>query len=272
VEKKGLSNKDSSNRGIIRAGELEGWQRWTVNDLAAPSGGLTVAQLEALSAAGGEPVASESGVELAGETDTGVVPAAQQLGFPTAAELEAIHQDAWQAGHDAGLETGRQEGQTQGLEQGRAEGLAESRERFVACWAPLEDMAQQFGRQLDIVEAEMADGVLALAVRIAERLVAAHLAVDPHAIEPLLREALAALPSSVGQGRLRVNPADLDVARTFLETERPETAWQWVEDAEVPRGGCLLETPSLRQDLTLPERMRAISRALGLESDGDDVE
>ena len=120
------------------------------------------------------------------------------------------------------------------------------------------------------MELELSGDLLALSVTLAERLVAAHLAVDAKAIEPLLREALAALPATLAQGRLRVNPLDLEVARTFLEQERPETVWQWIADDKIARGGCLLETPSLRQDLTLPSRMRAVSVALGLESDPDE--
>jgi len=249
--------KDLSSKGIISADQLDQWRAWSPGELETPLQGLTVAQLNALSAAGGGGDA---------ESDE---PPAPQLGYPTAAELETIHQEAWQTGHDAGLAAGLEQGRAQGLSEGHAEGHSQAHQRFIGAWAPLEQLAQSFSQELRAFESSMASDLLAFAVGMAERLVAAHLACEPRAIEPLLREALAALPNTLVQGRLRVNPADLKVAREFLEQERPETAWQWVEDPQIPRGGCLVETPSLRQDLMLPSRMRALSAALGLES-GDD--
>lgn len=265
--------KDLSSKGIISADRLDQWSRWTPGELEPPAAslaGLTAAQIDALTVAAGLEVegTSAEALPLPEEPE----PPAPQLGYPTAAELEAVHQEAWQGGYDAGLTAGHEEGYAKGLEQGQSEGLAQAREQFEACWAPLAELSAAFSESLQTLESGLAQDVLALAVKLSERLVAAHLAVDARAIEPLLREALAALPATLAQGRLRVNPQDLAVARSFLEQERPETVWQWVEDPEVARGGCLLETPSLRQDLTLPSRMQAISRALGLESAADDID
>lgn len=264
-----MVKKDLSSKGIISADQLDQWRTWAPGELEAPLQGLTAAQLEALAVAAGNAVsndAPDAGEDVPDEDD---LPPGPQLGYPTAAELESIHQEAWQAGQEAGMAAGLEEGQARGMEQGLAEGLAAMQQRFESAWAPLDALAQQFTQELRVFEAEMSGDLLAFAVRLAERVVAAHLAVDPRAIEPLLHEALAVLPASLAQGRLRVNPEDLAVVREFLQTERPETVWQWVEDSGVARGGCLLETPSLRQDLTLPSRMRALSAALGLES-GDD--
>ncbi|BEV71701.1 MULTISPECIES: flagellar assembly protein FliH [unclassified Paludibacterium] len=271
--------KDLSSKGIIPADKLGGWQSWSPAELLTPPAppepvfdGLTVAQVEALTASLA-PQDRPPVEPLPEPEDTEETPPAPQLGYPTAAELESIHQEAWQAGHDAGLAAGTAQGHEAGLAEGRAQGLAEVQQRFAEAWTPLQQLASGFSDALAGLEEQLSADVLALAVRLAERLVAAHLAADPRAIEPLLREALAALPPTLAQGRLRVNPQDLEVARAFLQQERPETIWQWVEDAEVPRGGCLLETPSLRQVLTHPARLAAMTRALGLteepQDDGD---
>lgn len=266
--------KDLSSKGIIPADQLPEWRSWAPGELEQEPvfEGLSPEQVMALSAALGAPQAPERApVEpLPEPEDRDEAPPAQQLGYPTAAELETIHQEAWQGGHDAGLAAGLEEGRARGLEEGRAQGLEEARQRFAEAWQPLQSIAGEFSRELAALEQELSGALLALSVQLAERLVAAHLAADPAAIEPLLREALGALPATLAQGRLRVHPQDLEVARAFLGQERPETAWQWIEDPSVARGGCLLETPSLRQDLTLPSRMHALSRALGLE-EGDDV-
>lgn len=268
--------KDLSNKGIISADQLDQWSAWSPGELeppTAPLNGLTVAQIEALTAAAGLEASAPQGNDPLPVPDDEEPPPAQQLGYPTAAELETIHQEAWQTGHDAGLASGLEQGLAQGLEQGLAQGLEqglnESRQRFAEAWAPLATLSEQFSQSVHSLESELSGALLSLATHLAERLVAAHLAANVRAIEPLLREALAALPATLAQGRLRVNPQDLEVARTFLGQERPETAWQWIEDPAVARGGCLLETPSLRQDLTLASRMQSMSKALGLESDDD---
>jgi flagellar assembly protein FliH len=269
--------KDLSSKSIIPADQLSEWRSWAPGELEKEAlfEGLSPEQVRALSAAFGGDAPSRAPVEPLPEPDLIDEAPPQQLGYPTAAELETIHQEAWQGGHDAGFAAGLEEGRAQGLAEGRAGGLDETRQRFADAWQPLEMLAGNFSRSLSALEDELAPALLDLAVRLAERLVAAHLAADPAAIEPLLRESLGALPATIAQGRLRVNPQDLDVARSFLGQERPETAWQWIEDPAVARGGCLLETPSLTQDLTLPSRMRALSRALGLEpvdpaEEGDD--
>lgn len=273
--------KDLSNKAIIPAGRLSAWESWQPGELqtgvkeapasAAPFDGLSAEQVQAL-VASLDPAAARTAVEpLPEPEEIETVPPAQQLGYPTAAELEAIHQEAWQAGHEAGLAAGTLAGREQGLAAGRAEGLAEAQSRFAEAWAPLDQLASSFAATLAQLEGELAGSLLDLAVKLAERLVAAHLAADPSAVTGVLGEALSAIPTTLASGRLRVNPQDLEVARAFLQQERPETQWQWIEDASIARGGCLLESPSMSQDLTLPKRLAALSAALGLteETSGD---
>lgn len=266
-----MSNKDIIPGDQLDQDQLRTWAPGAL-EIDPPFQGLTPEQVQALSiAAGLEPPPGSNGDHP--DDAAGVLPdepPPQQLGYPTAAELESIHQEAWQTGHDAGFAAGREAGYAEGLAAGRDQGLAEMRARFGEAWAPLQQMAGEFSAALSSLENELSGDLLVFAVHLAERLVAAHLAADPQAVVPLLREALTGLPATLAQGRLRVNPHDLAVARNFLQQERPETLWQWVEDDAVPRGGCVLETPSLRQDLTLPARMHALSVALGLEGAGDE--
>jgi flagellar assembly protein FliH len=61
----------------------------------------------------------------------------------------------------------------------------------------------------------------------------------------------------------------LAAAREFLKQETPETAWQWIEDPQMRRGGCVIDASSVRLDMALETRLEALSRALGLEG-GDE--
>ncbi|KJH68865.1 Flagellar biosynthesis/type III secretory pathway protein FliH [Chromobacterium violaceum] len=282
----------SSNGPIIPGEELESWSSWSPASLDGFTQALSPAQLVAMAqmrrpglslaeriAASEPPVApvplaeAEALAEQAEAVAAEPEEEAQALGYPTAAELEAIHQEAWQAGHEAGLEAGRAEGFEQGLqagrEQGAAQALAEQLPKLEEAWQALRDMGGDFSGELARLEQELAWDVLQLAWALAQKLLQQKLERDEQALLPLLQAALAELPSTLANARLRVNPADLAVAREFLQQETPETAWQWVEDAQVRRGGCVIDASSVRLDMTLETRLAAMSRALGLE-DGDE--
>ncbi|OHX18999.1 flagellar assembly protein FliH [Chromobacterium sphagni] len=275
----------SSNNPIIPGEELESWTTWSPESLDGFTQVLSPAQLVSMSqlrrpgVSLAEKVAqaeAEAAQPLA-EVVSADAPAEEEdipgLGYPTAAELEAIHQEAWQTGHDAGLEAGRAEGFEQGLQAGREQGMAEVRAeqlpRLEEAWRALDHMGGEFAGELKRVERELAGGVLQLAWQLAQKLLQQRLQRDDQALLPLLQSVLAELPSTLGNARLRVNPADLAAAREFLQQETPETAWQWMEDPNMARGGCIIDTASVRLDMTLPTRLAALSRALGLEA-GDE--
>lgn len=258
--------KASSSNSIIPGEQVTEWRAWSPASFhdanAAPSPSVEGEADEAAPAVeseslepGDEPPRSASGEDDPADE-------APASSYPTAAELEAIHQEAWQAGHEAGLAEGRL--------QGQAEALAEVSATFARHWEPLQSLADQFAEGLNRVEAELAHDILSFSVGLAERLVAAHLACDPCALESVLRQALADLPATLGQARLRVNPDDLEVARAFLQQETPETVWQWLADPSIARGGCVIDTAHLRLDLTLAARLDALKSALGLEPSADD--
>ncbi|SMF24903.1 FliH/SctL family protein [Pseudogulbenkiania subflava] len=257
--------KASSSNTIIPGEQVTEWRTWSPasfqDTAAAPSSPAPAADEPAVAVEGESPEPDED-PPLAVSEEGEPADEAPPSSYPTAAELEAIHQEAWQTGHEAGLAEGRLQGQT--------EALAEVSATFSQHWEPLQSLADQFAEGLNRVEAELAHDILSFSVGLAERLVAAHLACDPCAIESLLRQAMSDLPASLGQARLRVNPADLEVARTFLQQETPETVWQWLADPSIARGGCIIDTAQLRLDLTLAARLDALKSALGLELSAND--
>ena len=272
--------KVSSSNPIIPGEELEGWSSWSPNALDGLTQKLTPVQLMELAQQRrrqreqeqGEAVVAPEAV--AAEPEAADEPEAELearavSGYPTAAELEAIHQEAWQSGHEVGEEAGRAAGFEEGLAAGRDQGLAEVRAeqeaRFAAAWQPLQQLSESLTRQIDRFESELSQDWLALALELAEQLSHGLARQNPLLIQELLREALEDLPATLTQARLRLNPADLEVARAFLAQETPETQWQWIEDPEVERGGCVIDTTALRLDLTMRTRVAALRKALGMD-------
>ncbi|MBI3146600.1 MAG: flagellar assembly protein FliH [Pseudogulbenkiania sp.] len=258
--------KASSSNSIIPGEQVTEWRAWSpasFHDAAVAPSSLVRNEVDdaAPEIESETPESSDDPARPESEQDE---PADEEppSSYPTAAELEAIHQEAWQAGHDAGLAEGRL--------QGQAEALAEASATFSRHWESLQSLADQFAEGLGRVESELAHDILSFSVGLAERLVAAHLACDPCALESVLRQALSDLPATLGQARLRVNPDDLEVARAFLQQETPETVWQWLADPSIARGGCVIDTAHLRLDLTLAARLDALKSALGLEPSADD--
>jgi len=255
--------KASSSNAILNGATLSesAWSPWRFADLEVrPAPPAAPAPVE-------EPAPEIEPVEA---TLVESVPAEEviepTLSYPTAAELEAIHQEAWQAGYDTGHQAGLASGQETGEATGREAGMVAVRQQFADAWAPLAQLAESFEKELARVEPVLAGDVLQLALMLAGKLVGNEIATNPTVLEPLLREALLALPPSLKAARLRVNPADLEVAHRFLEREAPQTVWQWVEDPLLERGGCLIDSDGARLDLTLARRREALAASLGLNS------
>ncbi|NHR07984.1 flagellar assembly protein FliH [Chromobacterium haemolyticum] len=270
--------KVSSSNPIIPGEELEGWSAWSPNALDGLTQKLTPVQLMELAQQRRrqqEQAQAESAVEPVStgvEEDAGAAEGERAVsGYPTAAELEAIHQEAWQSGHEAGQEAGRAAGYQEGLTAGREQGLAEVRveqeARFASAWQPLQQLAEGLAQQISRFETELSADWLALALELAGQLSHGLARQNPLLIQELLREALEDLPATLAQARLRLNPADLEVAREFLAQETPETQWQWIEDPEVERGGCVIDTAALRLDLTMSTRIAAMRKALGMDDE-----
>lgn len=251
-----------SSNNIIPAEALGQWQSWRFGEIGAqpapqpeasiaeteaPAEGVSALQQEAVEAAPPEP----------SEPQEEVPP---PPAYPTAAELEAIHQEAWQAGFEAGKEEGLQQGQAEGAQQA----LADAAQQFETYWAPLAELQQAMEAQLQQLGAALSAEVLQLAVGFAEQIVASKIALDKAAVLPVLQAALDELGQGLLQARVRAHPEDMAVIQAFAQERFAGVSWQWVADDAVVRGGCVVDTGSVKLDLTLPPRLAALRQALGL--------
>ena len=250
-----------SSNNIIPAESLGQWQSWRFGEIGAQPAPQPEASIAAIEA----PAEGVSALEIPVEE---VAEAAEAVpeevlpppAYPTAAELEAIHQEAWQAGFEAGKEEGLQQGQAEGAQQA----LADAAQQFESYWAPLAELQQAMETQLQQLGEALSAEVLQLAVGFAEQIVASKIALDRNAVLPVLQAALDELGQTLLQARVRAHPEDLAVIQAFAQERFAAVSWQWVADEAVERGGCMVDTGSVKLDLMLPPRLAALRQALGL--------
>jgi flagellar assembly protein FliH len=184
------------------------------------------------------------GAALAG--GAAVPPAASQADAARA-ELDRVREQAYREG----LEAGRKE----------ARALAESQRAEVqALVSGVNELMQNF-------EQGLANDVLSLSVELAKLILRQAVRINPEVVMPVIREAIANLPGMSEQTVIVLNPADAAVFTRLAEGDATlvQLPWKVVEDPQVERGGCRLETPSTEIDATLETRWRRVIASLGRE-------
>jgi len=126
--------------------------------------------------------------------------------------------------------------------------------------ANLIDMQQQMGQQL-----------LELACDIARQVVRQELSVNPNALQPVVREAVGMLVTEGRPATVRLNPVDMEAMAQPLREEVNAPGVQWVTDAAVPPGGCLVESAGTVVDGSLDKRWARAIAVLGLQSPWEEM-
>lgn len=168
----------------------------------------------------------------------------------------------------------------QALQHGHAQGLAEGQERERLVWQQrldehmagpgreaaerLAQLAQSFEDSLAGLQQSMAQNVLQLACDIARQVVRSELAVNRRAVLPVVREALSMLGSESRPASVRLNPADWQAVQETLQAEHPSSRIEWLQDAGVQPGECVVESAGTVIEGTLDQRWRRAIAALGL--------
>lgn len=222
-----------------------------------------------------------------------------KIALPTAAQLEELHDSAYQEGHDAGFADGFKEGKERGfaegfkegeaqgkaqgfdagLEQGKTEGFAHGKDlgltegKTEGFKSGEEELAQQmqaikafsdnFQNSLKHLEKNIAQDVLKLAIAIAQAVLHKELSLPQSQLMPILQDALTALPNNTSKIVVRLNPAD----RAFLKDEDfPTKVFDFVEDKRITRGGCQVDFGESSLDARIENRWQRTLAALGDET------
>jgi flagellar assembly protein FliH len=183
---------------------------------------------------------------------------------PTASELEALERVAYQDGFRRGHEDGFERGQREGL----AAGQAQARE-LAEC---LRAVLSQFEDPLEKFDGTVEQALVELAMAVARQLVRLEFAVNPELVVAVVRESLQALPLTARGVRVYLEPEDAALVRAAVGSSVGRPDCQLIEDPELQRGDCRIESDSSRIDADVESRLAAvIAQVLGGERGGGPV-
>ncbi|PMR77709.1 flagellar assembly protein FliH [Billgrantia endophytica] len=230
-----------SDRSTPHSEQQSSWRRWRMGEL----------QSEARHEGGEERRAAD----IAGE-------ARRQESFRRQAELKAmrekIFREAREEGYQAGFEEGRAQGHAQGLEEGRQEAQRELEVLTHDALAPLKPLAEQFSEALAVLDEEIANDLVELALSTGRQLAGEALKARPRQVLELVRALLHTEPPLTGHQRLWLHPQDHKLVEQHLGQELGAAGWKLQPDDQLSRGGCRATSASGELDATWESRWQAV--------------
>ena len=160
-------------------------------------------------------------------------------------------------------EEARVVGYDEGHAAGYADGLAIGRAEAAAELEHLQSIALTFSGALSAADETIAADVLELALHLARGMLRTALDVRPELIIPIVREAIGYLPVLQQPALLQLNPQDAEIIRGAMGEELDKGGWRIVEDGQIARGGCKIDTASNQIDAQAASRWHRLTSALG---------
>ena len=153
------------------------------------------------------------------------------VSLPTASDIAAMFDQARAQGFE--------EGRRQGYDEGRAAGLAAGHAQAQIDAQALRGMLERLRAPVDRLEADVEEGLVALAVELARQVLLTELHTRPEQIHDVLQRALAAFPASVGVPWVRLHPDDVALLRE-VAPGLEDTGLALMPDESLQRGDLVL--------------------------------
>jgi flagellar assembly protein FliH len=172
------------------------------------------------------------------------------------------------------LQEARQQAYAEGFARGRDAGGQEVRDALEATVRKTAEetavrMAQLLHNTRDHLkksESQISRHILELACDLARQVVRQELKNDPIHLKPVISEALSQLVEDGLPATVRMHPGDLALMKgALLETLASPTP-EFVADANVSPGGCLVESATMAVDATIEKRWSRAVGNLGLDA------
>ena len=180
-----------------------------------------------------------------------------QVRAPTAGDLEALQKQAMQ------------EASVKGYQEGLTKGLKTAESQITQKLNALDSMMRSLAVPYEEFDERVEKEIATLAIQIARQLVRRELKADSGEVVGVVKEALAALPSSSQNIRLFLHPDDATIVKSALSLDGEDARWTVVSDPTVSRGGCRVITDASTIDASIENRLSVIiAQALGDERSG----
>ncbi|XKH00433.1 flagellar assembly protein FliH [Marinobacter nauticus] len=223
------------------------------------------------------PLLDEQGNEVAQEAEVKPMTAGELQEIRQAAQDDGF-KEGREEGYKSGLEQGRVDGreegfaagQEEGREQGRQQGIEDTRQQVAATMDRLEHLMGELVLPIKRHEEELETALVNLTTALARSVVYRELTLDSSQIRQVVRQALAALPSTTENLRIHIHPDDLEPVREV--TERLEVTPNLIEDDSLLPGGCKVQTRHSLVDYTVEKRFQHAIQNMLEEQFGEPVD
>jgi len=195
----------------------------------------------------------------------------EEIRPPTAEEIEAIRQAAYDEGFSQGKEAGHtqgfEEGKTEGLEQGLQEGQEQGHEAgfetgktevegLIARW---QSLVEQLHHPLNKLDEDATRQLTKLAVTLAKAVIYTEAKINDDVIITAVEKGLAALPINESNVQILLNEADVEaIKQHFGEEKIKEKGWEIVSSASITPGGCEIVSHNNAVDVSVEKRCRSV--------------
>ncbi|MBI5660335.1 MAG: flagellar assembly protein FliH [Nitrosomonadales bacterium] len=166
--------------------------------------------------------------------------------MPTAAELEQARRQAHEAGY--------------------REGYAEGGQRAAKEAQRMSQMLDALNLELQRIDQQVVQGLLDLSLEISRQVLQQALKVKPELLLDVVRRAVSELPLFNQHAHLVLHPDDAELVRARMGEQLGHTGWKIIEDDQMERGGCRLETAHSQIDATLATRWQRVAASVGQDS------
>jgi len=172
------------------------------------------------------------------------------------------------------LQEARQQSYAEGFARGHDAGGQEVRDALEATVRKTAEetavrMAQLLHNTRDHLkksEDQISRHILELACDLARQVVRQELKSDPAHLKPVITEALAQLVDDGQPATVRLNPGDLAMMKGALQENMGNHPAEFVADAAISPGGCLIESATMTVDATIEKRWSRAVGNLGMEA------
>ena len=161
------------------------------------------------------------------------------------------------------LHAARQSGYQEGYRDGMAALEAFKQSFAQQMSAQIGSLVNSFDADFRSLEDDMAQALARCAVELARQVVRSEIKQRPEHIAKVAHDAVEALQLSARHVRVRVNPADLPLVMQGAGDEMRSRDAQVLPDADIPRGGCKIESDISSVDATLAARWSQAAAGMG---------